>query len=146
MSDLRGLNDSLVNVSSNEKTKTAGRIKLTGIVEEKRIVGLRILHKPMHGTEDVCLGGLAHRVLLVIGKNDHVLSSVAKALVQISRQVPSIVDTSTQLAFLVEIVDTNQQCLSLSRAARVLEVVTLWSAVTERDRLKRRRCWGTITW
>lgn len=114
-------------------------------MEEKRIVGSRVLDKPVHGTEDVCFGGLAHRVLLVISKNDHVLSSIAKALVQISRQVPSIVDTTTQLAFLIEVVDTNQQCFSLSRAARILEVVTLRSTVTERHRLKRRRCWGTIT-
>lgn len=111
-------------------------------MEEKRIVGSRILDKPMHGTEDVCLGRLAHRILLVISKNDHVLSSVAKALVQISRQVPSIVDTTTQLAFLIEIIDANQQCLSFSRAARVLEVVALGSTVTERDRFRRRGSGG----
>ena len=49
-------------------------------MEKERIVGAGILHKPMHGPEDVLLGGLAHWVLLVVCKNNHVLPLVAKVV------------------------------------------------------------------
>lgn len=52
-------------------------------MEEKRIVRLRILHKPVHRTENICLGRLAHGVLLVICQLDHVFAGIAEVLVQV---------------------------------------------------------------
>lgn len=113
--------------------------KRTRIVEEERIVWLRILDKPVHSTQDVGLGWLAHGVLLVIGQNDHVLACIAEVLIQVCRHVLHIVDAPAQLTLLSEIVDTNQQRLPLTGTARVLEVVALRSAMSERDRGTRRR-------
>lgn len=87
----------------------------------------------MHSAKNVCLGRLAHRILLVIGQKDHVLASITEVLVQVRRHILHIVDTSTQLTFLAEVIDTNQQGLSLACTAGVLEVVALGSAVTEGD-------------
>lgn len=96
----------------------------------------------MHRPKNIRLGRLAHRVLLIISQDDHVLSSITEAVIQIGRQVLGIIDTTTQLTLLSKVVDPNQQRLSLSRAARVLEVVALGSTVTERDRFRRRGSGG----
>lgn len=87
----------------------------------------------MHSPENVRLGRLAHGVLLVIGQEDHVLASVTKVLVQVCRHILDVVDTSTQLTLLAEIVDSNEQRLSLACATRVLEVIALRGTVAEGD-------------
>lgn len=107
-------------------------------MEEEGIVGLRILDQPVHGAEDIGLGRLAHGVLLVIREEDHIFAGISEVLIEICRHVLNIVNASSQLTLLAEIVDSNQQCLSLTSTARVLEVVTLWSAVSERDWSSRR--------
>lgn len=107
-------------------------------MEEERVVGLSVLHEPMHGAEDVGLGRLAHRVLLVVGKDDHVLSSVAKVLVQIRRHIPNVVDAAPQLPFLAKVVDSNQQGFSLACTVRVLETVSLRRSVPKRHGMARR--------
>lgn len=77
-------------------------------MEEERIIGLRILDQPVHGAEDIRLGRLAHGVLLVIGQDHHILAGVAEVLVQVGGHVLDVVDTSAQLTFLTEIVDSDQ--------------------------------------
>lgn len=112
-------------------------------MEEKRIIRLSILDEPVHGTKNVCLCRLAHRVLLIIREKNHIFTGISKVLVEVCRHVLNIIDTSSQLALLTEIVNSNQQCLSLSRTTRVLEVVTLRGAMTERDRSRGRSRWAT---
>lgn len=92
----------------------------------------------MHSPEDVRLRRLAHGVLLIIRQDHHVFSGVTEVLVEIGRHVLNIVDTSAQLPLLIEIVDTDQQRLPLSCAARILEVVALGCTMAERDRSTRR--------
>lgn len=111
-------------------------------MEEEGVIGLGVLNKPVHSTQDVGLGRLAHWVLLVIGQNNHVLTGITKGLVQVGRHVLDVVDTPAQLTLLTEIIDTNQQRLSLASASGVLESVILRSAVTEGDGVARRG-WGT---
>lgn len=77
-------------------------------MEKERVIRLRILNEPVHSTQDIHLSRLAHRILLVIGKDDHVLPSIAKALVQIGGHILNIVDTATQLALLSKVVDSDQ--------------------------------------
>ena len=48
------------------------------VMKEERVVGSRILHQPMHGSQDVLLRRLTHGILLIIGQEHHVLSLVAK--------------------------------------------------------------------
>lgn len=98
----------------------------------------------MHRPQDVSLRRLAHGVLLVVRQQHHVLARVAEVLVQIRRHVLDIVDTTTQLALLPEIVDSNQQGLALTSASRVLETVSLWSSVAERDRISGWWWWTTL--
>lgn len=113
-------------------------------MEKERIIRLRILDQPMHRPQDVSLRRLAHGVLLVVRQQHHVLARVAEVLVQIRRHVLDIVDTTTQLALLPEIVDSNQQGLALTSASRVLETVSLWSSVAERDRISGWWWWTTL--
>lgn len=102
-------------------------------MEKEGVVGLGVLDQPVHGAQDVGLGGLAHGVLLVIGEKDHVFAGIAEVLVQVGGHVLDVVDASAQLAFLTEVVDADQEGLSLPRAPRVLEVVALGRAMAERD-------------
>lgn len=84
-------------------------------MEEERVVRTSVLHQPVHCPQYVLFCGLAHRILLVIGEDDHVVSLIAKVVVQESRHVLDIVYTTTKLPPLSEIVDSNQQSLPPSR-------------------------------
>lgn len=103
-------------------------------MQEEGIVGLGVLDEPLHGAEDVGLGGLEVGVLLVVGEQDHVLALVVVLVDQERRQVLDVVDAAAQLALLAKVVDTNQQCLATPVALRVLECVSLGCAVAELDR------------
>jgi hypothetical protein len=100
-------------------------------VEEERIVGLGALDKPVHRTQNVLLGRLAHRVLLVIGEYDHVFSPIAKVLHEVGCHVANVVDTSPQLAPLTEVVDTNKKPLPSASAVGVPEGVAVGGAVAK---------------
>lgn len=52
-------------------------------MEEERIIRLCILDQPVHSTKNVSLRRLAHRVLLVIGQENHVFTGVSEVLVQV---------------------------------------------------------------
>lgn len=62
----------------------------------------------MHGPQDVLLGGLAHRVLLVIGENNHIFALVVEVLDEVGRHVPNIVDAAPELTALAEVVDADK--------------------------------------
>ena len=117
----------------------SGEGRLTRVVEEKGVVRTGILDQPVHGAQDVGLGRLAHGVLLVIRQQDHVFAGVAEVLVEVGGHVLDVVDAAAQLPFLVEVVDTDQESLSLAGAAGVLEVVSLGSAMAEGDGVTWRR-------
>ena len=104
---------------------------LTRVVEEERVIGSRVLDEPVHGAEDILLRRLAHRVLQVVGEDDHVLALVAKVLKQVRRHVLDVVDATPQLPALPEVVDPDQQRLAPARAVRVLEGIALWCSVPE---------------
>lgn len=86
-------------------------------MEKQRIVWLCILHQPVHRSQDVLLRRLTHWILLVIGENHHILTSIPEVLVQVGRHVLDIVDASSQLPSLTKVVDSNQK--SLPSAATV---------------------------
>jgi hypothetical protein len=71
----------------------------------------------VHSPKNVGLRRLAHGVLLVISQKNHILTGIAKVLVQIGRHVFDVVDTSAQLALLTKVVDSNQKRLSFARAS-----------------------------
>jgi hypothetical protein len=50
-------------------------------MEEEGVVGLGVLDQPVHGPDDIILGGDAHGVALVVGKDDHILAVIPEALV-----------------------------------------------------------------
>lgn len=74
---------------------------------------------------------MAHGVLLVIGQHDHIFSLVAEKLVEVVGHVLCVVDASSELTFLAEVVDANQEGLSPACAVRVLESIAVWGAMTE---------------
>lgn len=76
-------------------------------MEEERVVWSRILDEPVHGTQNVLLGRLAHGILLIVRKDHHVLSLVAKMFGQVRRHIANIIDAPSQLATLPKIIDTN---------------------------------------
>ena len=96
---------------------------MAGVVEEQGIVRLGIFDKPMHGTENVLFGGLAHRVLLVVGQNNHIFSRVAKIAVQVSGHILDIVNAAAELAFLVEVVYANEESLATASTSGILKGV-----------------------
>lgn len=77
----------------------------------------------MHGTKDVRLGRLAHRVLLIVGQNDHIFTLVPKEAIEVVGHVFHVVDAPSQLTSLAEIVDTYEQSLPSTIAQRILESV-----------------------
>jgi hypothetical protein len=70
----------------------------------------------MHRSKNVLFRRLAHGVLLIVGKDHHILTFIAKAFREVGRHVPNIVDTAAQLSALVEVVDSDKQSLSLAGA------------------------------
>lgn len=62
----------------------------------------------MHGSQDILLGRLAHGILRIVRKRDHVLPLVAKVTIQIRRHVLDVVDAAAELASLSEVVDTDE--------------------------------------
>lgn len=111
----------------------------TRIVKEQRIVGLGILDQPVHGTQEIGLGRLAHWILLVIGQEDHVFALVAVVLVEVVAHVLNIIDAPTQLSTLPKVVDSNEQSLAAAGAIGVLERVARGSTCAKRLGLLWRR-------
>ena len=64
-------------------------------MEKQRVVGLRIFDQPVHGTQYVLFRRLAHGILLVIRKDDHILPRVAKVAVQVCRHILDVIDTTS---------------------------------------------------
>lgn len=96
----------------------------------------------MHGPQYVLLGRLAHRILLVIGENNHILALVVEVLDEVARHVPNIVDAAPELTALTEIVDTDKQGFSPARTGTVFEGIALRGSVAEVLRTGRRRWRG----
>ena len=112
-------------------------------MKEESIIGLGVLDQPAESADDVFASGNHDRVLLVISQDDHVLSLVVVALHQEGRDVVYIVDTSTQLAFLTKIVDTNEKRLATTGTSGVLESVAFGGTVAELLRNIGRRWSGS---
>lgn len=100
-------------------------------MEEERVVWLCILDQPMHRAQDVCLGRLAHGILLIIGQDDHVLPRVAEVAIEVCRHILDVIDTASELPPLTKVVDADQKSFAPSRAIGVLKAVTLRGAVAE---------------
>lgn len=97
-------------------------------MEEQRIIRFRILNQPVHSAQDVLLRGLAHRILLVIGQDDHILACIAKIAVEVGGHVFDVVDAASQLTLLTKVVDTDQECLASPCTIGILEAVALRGA------------------
>jgi hypothetical protein len=104
---------------------------VTGIVKEESVIRLSILHEPTHSADDVLSGRNHDWILLIISQQNHVLSLVAIALYQESGNVVYIVDTSSQLSFLVKVVDADEKCLATTGTSGVLESVAFGGSVAE---------------
>ena len=85
----------------------------------------------MHSAQNVRFGRLAHRILLIIRQDDHILSRVSEILVEVTAHIFDVVDTSSQLTTLPEVIDADQERFSPSRAVTVLKTVALGSTGTE---------------
>lgn len=85
----------------------------------------------MHGTQYVLLCRLTHRILLVICQDDHIFPLVIEMIVQVRRHILDVVYASSQLSSLPEVIDADKECLTITCAGRVLEIVALRSSLTE---------------
>lgn len=95
----------------------------------------------MHCPQDVRFSGLAHGILLVIGQGDHVFALVTEVLVEIVAHVLHVIDTSTQLTALTEVVDSDKQGFATTGTVGVLERVTRRRAMAKGLGLLRRWRW-----
>lgn len=86
---------------------------------------MSVLDKPVHRPQDILLGRLAHRVLLVVGEDHHVLSLVTEVLDEVRRHVPDIVDAPPELPSLAKVVDPHQERLPPTRAVGVYKRVAV---------------------
>ncbi len=100
-------------------------------MEKERVIRASILNQPVHRSQDILLRRLAHRVLLIIGKYDHVVPLVTKIVVQECRHVFNIIYATTQLSPLPKIVDSNQQRLPPSPTIRILVSIVLGCTTTK---------------
>lgn len=85
----------------------------------------------MHGSENVLFRRYAHLPLLVISQDDHVLALISKMLVEVGSHVSNIINTSSQLASLAEIVDSDQEGFPPACAFRILVCVALWCSMAK---------------
>ena len=100
-------------------------------MEEQRIIRSGILDQPVHGAEDVLFRRLAHRVLLIVGEKNHILSGVPKVRVEIGRHVLDIVDTTSELTSLTKVVYADEKRFASTRAVGVLEAIPLRSTTAK---------------
>lgn len=120
-------------------------------VDEQRIVRLGVLDEPLHGAYYVRLGGDAHRIPLVIGENDHVLTLVPVPPSQEVGHVSNIIDTAFECIGLPCVVDPDQQSPAATGTIRVLEPVVRGSTSTKLLRImgwgwgQIRRVWTRIS-
>jgi hypothetical protein len=118
---------------------------VTGIVKEESVIGLSIWHEPTHSADDVFPGRNHDWVSLIISQQNHVLSLVAIALYQESRNIVYVVDTSPQLALLVKVVDADEKCLATTGTFGVLESIAFGGSVAELLGYRgRRRSWSSV--
>lgn len=89
---------------------------MTAVVEEERVIRLCVFYEPVHCPEDVAFLGLRHLILLVVCQDHHVFSGIAKVLVKVSRHVFDVVDATTQLSTLAEVVNANEKSFAFSCA------------------------------
>lgn len=87
---------------------------LTGVMEEKRIVRLRILYKPVHCAQNIGHGRLACINVRVIRQNHHVFPPITKVLIEVVGHVLDVVDATPELSALPEVIDADKQRLSSS--------------------------------
>lgn len=101
----------------------------TRVMEEQGVVGPGVLDQPVHGAQDVLLGGLTHGVLLIVRQDDHVLPLVAEMLDEVGRHVPYVVDAAAELAALAKVVDADEQRFPSARAVGVSKSIALGRAL-----------------
>ena len=77
----------------------------------------------MHCSKNVGLVRLTHGILLIISQDDHIFSRISKVLVQVRGHVLDIVDASSELSSLVEVINANQKCLSLASTRGILIII-----------------------
>lgn len=98
----------------------------------------------MHGPEEILFRRLAHRVLLVVGQDDHIFSFIAKVFGEIGGHIPRIVNTAAQLSSLAKIVYAYKKRFSPTGAITVLESVVCGSSMSKMLRAGGRRRRRTI--
>lgn len=134
--------DDLVVAVGLVAVEVLGLAAVARVVEEERVVGPGVLDEPVHGAQDVLLGGLGHGVLLIVCENNHVFAAVAKVLREVRCHVAHVVDAAAQLAALAKVVDADEQGLAAAGALRVLERVVGGGAGAELLRVLGRRLDG----
>ena len=61
-------------------------------MEEQCVVRFCVLHQPVHGTQNILIRRLAHRIVLVVCQDDHILPRVAKVAIEVSRHIFDVID------------------------------------------------------
>lgn len=100
-------------------------------MHKQRIIRLRIPHQPLHGPENIRLGWDTHRILLVVGENDHIAASIPEPVMEEGGHVGDIVDAAAELVGLAKVVDADEEGATTTGAGGVLEVVVGGGAVAE---------------
>lgn len=132
-----------------------GAAAVAGEVDKEGVMGLGVANEPLHCAHDVRLGRDAHRIALIVGEDDHVLSAVTKALVQEGGHIGDIVDAALECIGLTKVVDADQQRPATAGTCGVLELVIGGRSMAEMlqglrrwrrqvRRIRARRAWDLI--
>lgn len=92
-------------------------------MKKQRVVRPGILHQPVHRPQDIGPGGETQGVLLVVRQDHHVAASIPKRAMQEGRHVGHVVNAASQLVWLAEIVDPDQQSPTTAGTRRVAKLV-----------------------
>jgi len=64
-SEINGINDLVISILFIS-VEILGLPAVSRVMEKQRVVGLRILHQPVHGSKNICLRWLTHWILLIV--------------------------------------------------------------------------------
>lgn len=95
----------------------------------------------MHGSDDIRPCWLTYGVGFIICQDHHVLLLVTVLVLEESLHPIDVVDASSQLVWLTDIIDSNEQRFSGTRAIRILELIVRGSTMAELLRDLWRRLW-----
>ena len=110
-SEVDWVNSFIVNVVL-ERIEIYRLASMSRVVKEQGIMGTRVIDKPMHSSKHICLGGNHCGIRrIIISKNNHIFMTEPVTFTEELGDIEYIIDTSVQLIFGSNVINSNQKSL-----------------------------------